>query len=71
MHWIVPSPVNRFFSGRSELIDRIIGALSNNNEGATERKQLVITGIGGIGKSELCLKVAEVIREEYVAALLC
>ena len=70
-HWIVPRPLNRLFTGRSELVGRIESALRMNGEGAAERKQLVITGIGGIGKSEVCLKVADLMREECVAALYC
>jgi putative protein kinase ArgK-like GTPase of G3E family len=68
MHWIIPRPVNSLFTGRSELVERIHNALRNNDMGTTKQKRLVITGIGGIGKSEVCLQVADLMRDEYVAA---
>jgi tetratricopeptide (TPR) repeat protein len=71
VHWIVPRPVNSLFTGRSELVERIKNALHNNIPGTTAQKRLVITGIGGIGKSEVCLKVADLMRDECVAASLC
>jgi hypothetical protein len=45
--------------------------LRSNSVSTTERKQLVITGIGGIGKSEVCLRIADLLREECVAASPC
>jgi tetratricopeptide (TPR) repeat protein len=71
VHWIVPRPVNSLFTGRSELVERIKNALHNNDPGTIEQKRLVITGIGGIGKSEVCLKVADLMRDECVAPSLC
>jgi putative protein kinase ArgK-like GTPase of G3E family len=68
MHWMVPSPVNRLFTGRSELVERIHYTLRNIDPGTNKQKRLVITGIGGIGKSEVCLHVADIMRDECVAA---
>ena len=68
VHWMVPRLVNSLFTGRSELIERIQSALRDRAPDTTEQKRLVITGIGGMGKSEVCLKVAQLVREEYVAA---
>jgi tetratricopeptide (TPR) repeat protein len=42
-----------------------------NDLGTTKQKRLVITGIGGIGKSEVCLQVADLMRNEYVVTSLC
>jgi hypothetical protein len=33
---------------------------------ADKQKRFVITGLGGQGKSEICLQVASQMREEYV-----
>jgi hypothetical protein len=64
VHWIVPQTVNTLFTGRSELLDRIQRALRNDNGiDKTEAKRLVITGLGGQGKSEVCVKVASLMRE--------
>jgi tetratricopeptide (TPR) repeat protein len=70
---MVPRPVNSLFTGRSKLVDRMQTALRNGDgdAGTTKQKRLVITGIGGMGKSEVCLKVADLMRDECVAASLC
>jgi hypothetical protein len=66
VHWVVPRTVNILFTGRSELVCRIQNALRNDDLATTKQKRLVITGLGGMGKSEVCLKVANLMREEYV-----
>ena len=65
----MPRPVNNLFTGRTELLFRIKEALSMNNMSADERNIFVITGLGGQGKSETCLKVATMMRKEYVLTL--
>ena len=66
MHWMVPRAVNSLFIGRSEVVKRMQITLRNNGPDATKQTRVVIIGIGGMGKSEVCLKVADLIREEYV-----
>jgi hypothetical protein len=69
VHWMVPRTVNSLFIGRVELINRIRNAFGGHERQNTfEQKRLVITGIGGQGKSEVCLKVANLMREECVTA---
>lgn len=71
MHWIVPRPVNDLFTGRSELILRIQKAIRYDQTSSLDnQKRFVITGMGGQGKSEICLKVASQMREEYVFTVL-
>ncbi|USP74753.1 hypothetical protein yc1106_02027 [Curvularia clavata] len=65
VHWIVPRLVNHLFTGRLELLDRIRSALRNDSEDAIEHKRLVITGMAGIGKSEVCLKIADLLQEDF------
>ncbi|KAF2106263.1 P-loop containing nucleoside triphosphate hydrolase protein [Lophiotrema nucula] len=66
VHWMVPRKVNSFFTGRSELVDRIRSAFRFDQATQTEeQKRFVITGIGGQGKSEVCLKVANLMREDF------
>jgi hypothetical protein len=65
LHWVVAKSVNGLFTGRSVLLDRIQNALREDRavkEG--EQKRIVITGMGGQGKSEVCIKVANLVREE-------
>jgi tetratricopeptide (TPR) repeat protein len=71
VHWMVPRPVNSLFTGRSELVERIQSSIRNIDAGTVKQKRLVITGIGGIGKSEVCLQVADLMRNEYVITSMC
>jgi hypothetical protein len=66
VHWIVPRIVNSLFTGRSEVIERMQSALRDNGSDTTKQQRVVIiiTGMGGMGKSEVCLKVADLVREE-------
>ena len=70
IYWIVPRTVNDLFTGRAELLLRIQKALHYKNGSFPDKqKRFVITGLGGLGKSEICLKVASLMREEYVLLL--
>jgi tetratricopeptide (TPR) repeat protein len=71
VHWMIPRPVSSLFTGRSELVKRIQSTIRNNDPGIVKQKRLVITGMGGIGKSEVCLQVADLMRNEYVVTSLC
>ncbi|KFY02433.1 hypothetical protein O988_02162 [Pseudogymnoascus sp. VKM F-3808] len=65
-HWLVPRSVNRLFTGRSEIIDRIKGAIRDDStQHADKQKVFVITGLGGMGKTEICLQLANTLREEF------
>jgi hypothetical protein len=67
VHWVVSKSANGLFTGRSELITRIQGAFHPEKDDiTTEQKRLVITGMGGLGKSEVCIRAANLMREEYV-----
>jgi signal recognition particle GTPase len=69
VHWLVPRMVNSLFTGRSEVVERMQSALRNRRSDTTKQQRvvIVITGIGGMGKSEVCLKVADLMREECVS----
>lgn len=67
MHWIVPRTINSLFTGRTELLDRIQGALRvDKASDFKEQKRFIITGLGGQGKSEICLKITALMREQCV-----
>ena len=67
-HWTVRRSVNTLFTGREKILDDIKRALQPNNDSSAliEQKRFVITGLGGQGKSEICLKLADLMREESV-----
>lgn len=61
----MPRATNDLFTGRTELLLKIQKALHNDSTSATKtQKRFVITGLGGQGKSEVCLQVANMMREE-------
>lgn len=60
-HWLVSHPTNPHFVGRREVIDRIIKRITPE-DAQTEQKRVVLTGMGGQGKSEICLRVANEVR---------
>ncbi len=65
--WIVPRSASRVYTGRGDIGERLAQVLSFDP--ATPPKQqrtFVIVGVGGTGKSEVCLKFAEDHRDEYV-----
>lgn len=48
-----------------EILGRIKSAITTT-EDVSMQKRFVITGMGGQGKSEICLKVADQVREACV-----
>jgi hypothetical protein len=65
VHWLVYQTANSLFTGRSELVDRIQHAFRlRGSTGTAVQTRLVITGMGGQGKSEVCVQVANLMREE-------
>jgi hypothetical protein len=65
VHWLVSQTVNSLFTGRSELIERIQHIFRvSGSTGTTVQTRFVITGLGGQGKSEVCVQVANLMREE-------
>ncbi|KAI9889263.1 MAG: hypothetical protein M1814_005638 [Vezdaea aestivalis] len=55
-YYLIPRDVNTLFTGREELIKRVELALFSSN--GVQQRRYVITGLGGTGKSEVCLKFA-------------
>ncbi|KAG8631480.1 hypothetical protein KVT40_000620 [Elsinoe batatas] len=68
-HWLVQRPLNPIFTGRDEILKRIQDLLDLRleGEGRYDPCRIVITGLGGMGKSEICLKVANHMRERFWA----
>jgi hypothetical protein len=62
VHWKVPRMINTLFTGRAKLLESIESAVLKD---ILELKILVITGMGGLGKSEICLGVVNDMRREY------
>ncbi|KAI9652559.1 MAG: hypothetical protein M1821_008366 [Bathelium mastoideum] len=54
----IPFPRNTRFIGRDELLESLYEKISNNHEG----QKLAITGLGGIGKTQIALELAYRVR---------
>ena len=65
MVWLVPCIVNNLFTGRTETLAKIINAISDSRH-ILQQHRFIITGMGGQGKSEVCLQIANKVRQEYV-----
>ncbi|KAL4885234.1 hypothetical protein BJY04DRAFT_214571 [Aspergillus karnatakaensis] len=63
VHWAIPRATNSLFTGRKNELKEIISSLISRSPSVQTR--FVITGIGGQGKSELCLVVANELRNRY------
>lgn len=61
VHWKVPRRLNTLFTGRTDILSRIKNAIQNDPQ---QDGVFVITGLGGLGKSEICLKIANEMRSE-------
>ncbi|KAH7313072.1 hypothetical protein BKA65DRAFT_151792 [Rhexocercosporidium sp. MPI-PUGE-AT-0058] len=66
VHWMIPRAINSLFTGRSDLLSRIQKALEIEPISLPQRqKRFVITGLGGQGKSEICLQVASLMKQKF------
>jgi len=66
--WNVPYPRNPFFTGREELLSRLYDQLQAGQAMALSQPQ-AISGLGGIGKTQLALEYAYRYRGDYQAVL--
>ncbi len=66
VHWMVPRAINSLFTRRSDLLSRIQRTLQSESISAARcQRRFVITGLGGQGKSEICLQVASLMKQKY------
>ncbi|OQV00177.1 NB-ARC domain-containing protein [Cladophialophora immunda] len=63
IHWYVPRSGNPLFTGRVEVLEKIERAIMQRDE--SKQKRFVITGMGGQGKSEICLRIADQVRKAF------
>ena len=63
----MPRSTSRVYTGREEIGERLAQVFSYDRLNLpNEQRTFVIIGVGGTGKSEVCLKFAEDHRDEYV-----
>lgn len=64
--WNIPRSSSGSFVGRTGALEDIQNNLSRHD--VEIQKRYVITGIGGMGKSEICLRVIDKMREQYMTS---
>lgn len=65
-HYIVNPRITPTFTGRKEdlaYLERVLSPTAVSSERSDECRIFVMTGASGVGKSELCLKLASRLRE--------
>ena len=60
--WNIPRSSSGSFIGRTDALNDIQTKFSESN--IESQKRYVITGIGGMGKSEICLRVIDKMRNQ-------
>jgi hypothetical protein len=63
-HWIVTRHANPLFTGRKELLQELDGIVRDATTNPSNQTQccIVLSGMGGQGKSEICLQLAHSLR---------
>lgn len=66
-HWLISRELSTWFTGREDTVQWIESILRHHfaRTCPTSPCRVVITGSGGQGKSELCLKLAKLLRQRY------
>ena len=55
---LMPNPSNRF-TGQTEAITKLKRHFSNTSDSTQKRKFFLLHGMGGVGKTQICLKFIE------------
>jgi tetratricopeptide (TPR) repeat protein len=66
--WNIPSSRNPFFTGREDLLTQLHTHLQTTQTATVSQPQ-AISGLGGIGKTQLAIEYAYLYRHEYQAVL--
>jgi Mrp family chromosome partitioning ATPase len=66
-HWTVTRIANPLFTGRDTMVHQIRETLMHGEpRPASQQRRFVIFGPAGIGKSEICLNLANLLQSSYV-----
>jgi hypothetical protein len=65
VHWTVTRSTNNLFVGRDAILTTTEKSIRHSLQdvNTTRQQRFVITGMGGQGKSEICLQLADRVRQ--------
>lgn len=68
-HYAVARSVSSVFTDREKIVTELTEYFmgSETQQGGKVQKRFVLHGLGGIGKSQICLKFVQNCRERYVS----
>ncbi|KAF2227631.1 hypothetical protein BDZ85DRAFT_5695 [Elsinoe ampelina] len=66
-HWMVPRPASAIFTGREDVVSSIISILRDHLRESFPSSpcRVLLYGMAGIGKSEICLQIANKLRQSF------
>lgn len=66
IHYLVPRSVSSIFTGRQDICERLQEVCSPCVPVTAQavQKRFVVVGLGGVGKTQVCLKFAQENREK-------
>jgi transposase len=67
--WNIPYARNSFFLGRDELLERLHAQLQSGQTTALAQSPQAVSGLGGIGKTQLAIEYAYRYHQDYQAVL--
>lgn len=67
--WMIPYPRNLFFLGREPILEQLHAHLHRDQTAALSQSPSAISGLGGIGKTQIAIEYAYRYHQEYEAVL--
>jgi Holliday junction resolvasome RuvABC ATP-dependent DNA helicase subunit len=55
-----------FFTGRGDILQRLDSIFCPRNTGGKPLRECLLYGMGGVGKTEIALKISEVLEDRFV-----
>lgn len=58
--------ISRFFTGREEILAKLNACFAARDTQDRPRREFLLYGLGGVGKTQIALKAAENLAERHV-----
>ena len=57
---------SNFFTGRQEILQKLDSFFAPRDTGGSPRREFILHGMGGVGKTEIAFKVSEALEDRFV-----